>query len=185
MCCREDAAKFEQRRAAWTRELSPGGEVGDYLAERAVKLSWQLDRADAAEHAELTRRVRDLPKERGGAGAAAPPSAPQGAGRRPGSRAGRQAAARSRRLAGPAGVHRARLPGGCWRPGKVFREADRGEEPARRLAWDVELPMVRLLSAADRPAAARSRCEACPHRRGAQFGAGAVDGGGGPPDGAG
>ncbi|MFO0890065.1 MAG: hypothetical protein U0790_13110 [Isosphaeraceae bacterium] len=30
----EDAAKFEQRRDAWTRELSPGGEVGDYLAER-------------------------------------------------------------------------------------------------------------------------------------------------------
>jgi hypothetical protein len=60
----EDAAAFEHRRRAWSRELSTGGEVGDYLAERAAKLSWQLDRADAAEHAELTRRVREVPRER-------------------------------------------------------------------------------------------------------------------------
>ncbi|MFO0889937.1 MAG: hypothetical protein U0790_12460 [Isosphaeraceae bacterium] len=60
----EDAEKYEQRRAAWTRELSPGGEVGDYLAGRAVTLSWQLDRADAAEHAELARRVREIRRAR-------------------------------------------------------------------------------------------------------------------------
>ncbi|MFO0890578.1 MAG: hypothetical protein U0790_15720 [Isosphaeraceae bacterium] len=45
----EDADAFERRRSAWTRDLSPGGEGGDYLAGRAVTLSWQLDRADAAE----------------------------------------------------------------------------------------------------------------------------------------
>src|SRR3954447_7479348 len=60
----EDAAAFEHRRAAWCRELSAGGEVAASLAGRAAKLSWQRDRADAAEHAELARRVREVPKER-------------------------------------------------------------------------------------------------------------------------
>jgi hypothetical protein len=60
----EDAAAYEHRSAAWSRELSPGGKVGSYLAERAARLSWQLDRADAHERAELARRVREVPKER-------------------------------------------------------------------------------------------------------------------------
>jgi hypothetical protein len=42
----EDAGAYQKRQQAWTRELRPPGEVGLYLAERAVRLSWQLDRAD-------------------------------------------------------------------------------------------------------------------------------------------
>ena len=61
--------------------VSPGGEVGGYMAERAARISWQLDRADAAEHAELSRRVREGPRERERSRRRPPP-----AGRRGGSR---------------------------------------------------------------------------------------------------
>jgi hypothetical protein len=60
----EDVKAFEQRRESWTRELNAPGDLGGYLAERAVKLSWQLDRADAHERAKLARRVREAPAER-------------------------------------------------------------------------------------------------------------------------
>ncbi|MFO0888172.1 MAG: hypothetical protein U0790_03385 [Isosphaeraceae bacterium] len=154
------------------------------MAERVV-LSWQLDRADAAEHAELARRVRDLPK--GAAEPAAPPRVlrkvladdpdPEPDGKpRPGR--------------GPTGwpgwsPPPAAAGGGTGDTGKVSGKLTAGTSRPGGWAWDVELPMVRLLGMTDRPAAARSPCEACPHRRGAQFGSSAVDGGGGPPDGAG
>jgi hypothetical protein len=38
--------------------------VGHYLTERAVRLSWQLDRADGHERARLAARVHRVPKER-------------------------------------------------------------------------------------------------------------------------
>ncbi|MFO0954049.1 MAG: hypothetical protein U0835_23420 [Isosphaeraceae bacterium] len=60
----EDAGAYEKRLEAWTRQLAPGDDIGGYLAERAVKLSWQLDRADAHERAVLARRTREIPRER-------------------------------------------------------------------------------------------------------------------------
>jgi hypothetical protein len=60
----EDVKAFEQRLDAWTRELAPNGDVAGYLAERAAKLSWQLDRADACEHAVLAKRTREAPREK-------------------------------------------------------------------------------------------------------------------------
>jgi hypothetical protein len=60
----EDMKAFEQRRNSWARELNAPGDLGGYLAERAVRLSWQLDRADAHERAKLARRVRKAPAER-------------------------------------------------------------------------------------------------------------------------
>ena len=58
----------------WTAELHAEGDLGRYLAERAVKVSWQLDRADSYEQACLARRVRRAERESdegGGAEAAA------------------------------------------------------------------------------------------------------------------
>ena len=43
----EDAEAYERRLLAWTAELNPKGDLDRYLAERAVKVSWQLDRADS------------------------------------------------------------------------------------------------------------------------------------------
>ena len=48
---------------AWTAELNPQGDLGRYLAERAAKVSWQLDRADSYEQACLARRVRRAERE--------------------------------------------------------------------------------------------------------------------------
>ena len=58
---------------AWTVELNPQGDLGRYLAERAAKVSWQLDRADSYEQACLARRVRRAEREldEGGDGEAA------------------------------------------------------------------------------------------------------------------
>src|SRR3954471_13124321 len=54
----EDAEAYRKRVDAWTVELNPQGDLGRYLAERAAKVSWQLDRADSYEQACLARRVR-------------------------------------------------------------------------------------------------------------------------------
>jgi hypothetical protein len=54
----EDEDAYRQRVDSWTRELNPRGDLGRYLAERAAKISWQLDRADGYEQACLARRVR-------------------------------------------------------------------------------------------------------------------------------
>ena len=70
----EDAEAYERRLQAWTAELNAQGDLGRYLAERAVKVSWQLDRADSYEQACLARRVRRAGRESdegGGAEAAA------------------------------------------------------------------------------------------------------------------
>ena len=60
----EDAEAYERRRESWTRELDATGDLGQYLAERAVRVSWQLDRADSHERATLAKRVRELPRDR-------------------------------------------------------------------------------------------------------------------------
>ena len=150
----EDAAAFEQRRAAWTRELSPGGEVGGYLAERAAKISWQLDRADAAEHAELARRVREIPKERGAVPAATRGGAGPDDPRAGSGGAGRASQAVAGGSAGAAGVLGARLPGAAGGVGDARRPAlrNRRRGPRRRVGEQ----MVRLLGAADLGDAARS-----------------------------
>ncbi len=60
----EDAEAYQERLDAWTRELGPQGDPGRYLAERAVRLSWQLDRADRHERARLAERADRLLQER-------------------------------------------------------------------------------------------------------------------------
>jgi hypothetical protein len=60
----EDAEAYQERREAWTRELDPPGELGLYLADRVVRISWQLDRADAHERARLAARVRSQPRDK-------------------------------------------------------------------------------------------------------------------------
>jgi hypothetical protein len=60
----EDAEAYQKRLETWTRELAPRGDVGHYLTERAVRLSWQLDRADGHERARLAERVNRLSRER-------------------------------------------------------------------------------------------------------------------------
>jgi hypothetical protein len=47
----EDEEAYRHRVEAWTAELNPRGELGRYLAERAAKVSWQLDRSDSYEQA--------------------------------------------------------------------------------------------------------------------------------------
>src|SRR4051812_4078027 len=75
----EDGEAYRRRVEAWSRELDAPGELGAYLAERAVRLSWQLDRADAHELKRLPRRIREAPKILSEVGAGADAGA--GAGR--------------------------------------------------------------------------------------------------------
>src|SRR5262249_19244582 len=49
----EDPERLEARAAARKEELKPQGELQDYLVERAVHQSWQLDRIDRAIAAKL------------------------------------------------------------------------------------------------------------------------------------
>lgn len=60
----EDRSAYEQRLEEWTAELRPPGSLGRYLAERAVRLSWQLDRADAHETARLAHRDGKAAREK-------------------------------------------------------------------------------------------------------------------------
>src|SRR4051794_34081758 len=60
----EDEEAYQQRREAWTKDLNPGGDVAAYLVERAVRISWQLDRADFHERARLARRILKGPGNR-------------------------------------------------------------------------------------------------------------------------
>jgi len=60
----EDAAAYNERLETWTRELNPPGKMGHYLAERVVRVSWQLDRADFHERDRLAKRLREAPAER-------------------------------------------------------------------------------------------------------------------------
>ena len=65
----ENEQAYQHRLEAWTRELQPPGELGRYLVERVVRISWQLDRADTAEQARLARRIQEAPKLVGYGGA--------------------------------------------------------------------------------------------------------------------
>ena len=61
----EDEQAYQHRLEAWTTELKPPGELGRYLVERVVRISWQLDRADTFERAKLARRIQDAPRNFG------------------------------------------------------------------------------------------------------------------------
>ncbi len=54
----EDAEAFKARGQSWRDELQPRSELAEYLLERAVVASWQLDRCDRAQGAKLTELVR-------------------------------------------------------------------------------------------------------------------------------
>jgi hypothetical protein len=58
----EDAQAYQHRLESWTAELKAPGELGRYLVERVVRISWQLDRADTFEQAHLARRIQDAPR---------------------------------------------------------------------------------------------------------------------------
>ena len=53
----EDADAYQNRLETWTADLSPRTDMEAYLVKRMVKISWQLDRADAHECAILTERI--------------------------------------------------------------------------------------------------------------------------------
>ena len=50
---------LQHRLDGWTESLKPRNDLEQYLVERAVRVSWQLDRADRAEVARLTAQIRD------------------------------------------------------------------------------------------------------------------------------
>jgi hypothetical protein len=54
----EDPEALQQRIEAWTADLAPRNDVEQYLVDRAVQVSWQLDRADRADTARLTHIIR-------------------------------------------------------------------------------------------------------------------------------
>jgi hypothetical protein len=58
----EDEQAYQHRLEAWTGELKAPGELGQYLIERVVRISWQLDRADTFERARLARRIQEAPR---------------------------------------------------------------------------------------------------------------------------
>ncbi len=55
----EDPEALQHRLDGWVGSLKPRNELEEYLVERAVRVSWQLDRADRAEVARLTGLMRD------------------------------------------------------------------------------------------------------------------------------
>ncbi len=55
----EDPEALQHRLDGWTESLDPKNDLEQYLVERAVRISWQLDRADRAEVARLTGLIRD------------------------------------------------------------------------------------------------------------------------------
>ena len=55
----EDPEALQHRLDGWTESLKPKNDLEQYLVERAVRVSWQLDRADRAEVARLTAQIRD------------------------------------------------------------------------------------------------------------------------------
>ncbi len=54
----EDPAAFQARRDAWTARLQPRDDLERLLVERAVHVSWQLDRVDRAQAVRLDDRAR-------------------------------------------------------------------------------------------------------------------------------
>jgi hypothetical protein len=59
----EDADALQRRSEAWTADLAPRNDVEQYLVDRAVQVSWQLDRADRVEVARLASVIREAPEE--------------------------------------------------------------------------------------------------------------------------
>jgi hypothetical protein len=55
----EDAEAYQRRLEGWVEKFRPGDAVELYLVERAVHVSWQLDRADRTEAAWLRKRLRN------------------------------------------------------------------------------------------------------------------------------
>jgi hypothetical protein len=53
----EDPEVFQHRRDAWVDKFQPADDVELYLVETAVKASWQLDRAQRAEVAQLVEEI--------------------------------------------------------------------------------------------------------------------------------
>jgi hypothetical protein len=54
-----DEAAFAWRQDAWTSDLQPRNPVEQYLVDRAVKASWQLDRIERAYVARLTANINN------------------------------------------------------------------------------------------------------------------------------
>ena len=55
----EDPDALQLRLDGWIDSLKPKNELEHYLVDRAVRVSWQLDRADRAEVARFAARIRD------------------------------------------------------------------------------------------------------------------------------
>ncbi len=55
----EDPEAYQRRLQAWIGKFRPADDVELYLVERAVHVSWQLDRADRAEVARLAQKADD------------------------------------------------------------------------------------------------------------------------------
>ncbi len=54
----EDAEAFRKRLDDWKEELKPRSKIEDYLLERAVQVSWQLDRVNRAQAARIAAAAR-------------------------------------------------------------------------------------------------------------------------------
>ncbi len=59
----EDPEVLQHRIDTWTADLAPRNDVEQYLVDRAVQVSWQLDRADRAETARLASIIRTSPED--------------------------------------------------------------------------------------------------------------------------
>src|SRR5262245_19648935 len=59
----EDPEAYEARLDGWTAGLRPANDVEGFLVEQAVRLSWQIDRADRAETARLATNTLHAPVE--------------------------------------------------------------------------------------------------------------------------
>src|SRR6516165_7419238 len=57
----EDPQEYQARLDAWITDLNPQNDVELTLVERAVTLTWQLDRAERAEDARLASLIRAAP----------------------------------------------------------------------------------------------------------------------------
>src|SRR5262249_5002904 len=62
----EDAQEYQGRLDAWMADLQPGNDVEHGLVQRAVTITWQLDRAERAETARLASLIRAAPAEAAG-----------------------------------------------------------------------------------------------------------------------
>src|SRR5215831_6135752 len=56
----EDAQLYQGRLDAWIADLQPANDLEQTLVERAVTITWQLDRAEGAR---LTHIIREAPAE--------------------------------------------------------------------------------------------------------------------------